>query len=199
MLTDTLIFKPQADPQTQFPQSSEGRRLYDAFQTIVDLPPDFPLFIYSRAHRIVPAAASDSASGGSGSFCNVKMDGGCDGRIVLTPLDPAKRNKRIALNFKLVKGQRDQGWLTLGWNPTTIVAGDNVHPASMPNAQTGEIVRWPSSAKDTLNPFFRLGFVLLDGFFQQVMKTKEPLFDHYAEDRTMPSAEEIAASIAESG
>jgi hypothetical protein len=186
VLTDTLIFEPlilsipihYPDPTSQADlQSSEGARIALALDTIADLPPDFPLFIYGRAHGIMPTTASDSAKNGSGSLCIAKADGSREGRIILTPLDRAKKNKRVRLSFKLYKGQGDQGWLTLGWNPTTMIAGDNVHPASVPNARTGEIVKWPSSAKDTLTPFFRLGFVALEGFFQQAMDSKEPLFD----------------------
>jgi hypothetical protein len=210
VLTDTLIFEPlilsipihypdpnsQADPQTQFAQtqfaqSSEGARIALALDAITNLPPDFPLFIYERAHGNIPTTASDNAKSGSGSFCVAKADGSRDGRIALKPMDPAKRNKRIRLSFKLYKGRGDQGWLTLGWNPTSMIAGDNVHPASVPNAQTGEIVRWPSSATDTLTPFFRLGFVALEGFFQQVTETKEPLFD----PATWESIQEGAAHI----
>jgi len=210
MLTDTLIFEPlilsipihypdpvsRADPQTKFqqtkfPQSSEGARIALALDAITNLPPDFALFIYGRAHGNIPTTASDSAKSGSGSFCVAKADGSREGRIALKPMDPAKRNKRTRVSFKLYKGRGDQGWLTLGWNPTTMIAGDNVHPASVPNAQTGEIVRWPSSAKDTLTPFFRLGFVALEGFFQQAMDTKEPLFDQ----STRESIQEGAAHI----
>jgi hypothetical protein len=95
----------------------------------------------------------------------------------LAPLDQAKRSKWIALSFKLAKGQGDLGWFTLDFNPTTIAAGDNVHPASMPNVSTGELVPWPSSARGTVTPFLRLGFLLLQGLFQQMSGTTKPLFE----------------------
>ena len=143
------------------------------------LPPGFPLLVYGRAHGVVPS----SPSGDSGSSCDVKTNGGCSGCIVLAPLDRAERNKWIRLTFKLVKGRGDRGWLTLEWNPTSIVAGDNVHPASLPNAQTGEIALWPSSAKDSLGQFFRLGFVLLEKLCRQAGGPTERLFDRATRER----------------
>ena len=124
-----------------------------------------------------------SSSGDSGSFCDVKVNGGCSGCIVLAPLDRAERNKWIRLTFKLVKGRGDRGWLTLEWNPTSIVAGDNVHPASLPNAQTGEIALCPSSARDSLGQFFRLGFVSLEELWRQASGSSERLFDRATWER----------------
>jgi hypothetical protein len=143
-------------------------------QSISALEPSFPLLVSGRAHGIVPPSSADIDSG---TFCNCKPDGGCVGRIVLAPLDQTMRSKRIGLSFKLVKGRGDQGWLTLAWNPTSIVAGDNVHPASIPDASTGEIAAWPSSSKVSLGQMLRLGFVVLEELAQQATGLNEPLFD----------------------
>ena len=124
-------------------QTSEGARIRVFFSDIVALDPTFPLLVSGRAHGVLPGS---SAGGDSRSFCNLRTDGGCEGRIVLAPLPPGNRSLRLTLNFKLVKGQGDQGWLTLSFNSTTIIAGDNVHPASLPDPETGEIVGWPSSS-----------------------------------------------------
>jgi hypothetical protein len=64
----------------------------------------------------------------------------------------------------------------LTFNPTTIAAGDNVHPASMPSGATGELVPWPSSARATVTSFLRFGFLLVEGLFEQVSR-KKPLFE----------------------
>ena len=200
MYTDSLIVEPvvcslqinypelsvQSDPR-----QSEGARIAQALRVLASLKPDFPLFIYGCAHGVV---APGSVDGGSGSLCNLREDGGCDGRIVLAPSNKTTHSKWVTLSFKLAKGQGDQGWLTLAWNPTTIVAGDNVHPASLPNAETGELIRWPSSARDTLTPFLRLGFLLLEGLFQQASGTTKPLFEPSTRDRIRQGAMHVVRS-----
>ena len=138
MYTDSLIFEPiVCSTMINYPElesqsghsHSEGLRIAHALRALSNLKPDFPRFLFGCAHRIV---GPTSAGNGSGSFCNSRDDGGCEGRIVLAPLDQAKRSKWIALSFKLAKGQGDLGWFTLAFNPTTIAAGDNIHPACMP-------------------------------------------------------------------
>ena len=65
----------------------------------------------------------------------------------------------------------------------SIVAGDNVHPASLPNAQTGDTSLCPSSARDSLGQFFRLGFVLLEELWRQARGSSERLFDRATWER----------------
>ena len=183
MPTEKLIYEPVvlsipiSYPELTDPldyRASEGARILAFLSQIVGLDPTFPLFLCSRAHGVLPGS---SAGGGGGAYCNLRTDGGCEGRIVLAPLNPGNRSKRISLNFKLVKGRGDQGWLTLSWNATTIIAGDNIHPASLPDPDTGEIVGWPSSSRATVSQFYRLGFFELDSLFQQVTGSRQRLFD----------------------
>jgi hypothetical protein len=182
MPKEKLIFEPVVlsipvhypeltDPDSQV---SEGARIRAFFSDIVGLDPTFPLLVSGQAHGILPGS---SAGGDSRSFCNLRTDGGCEGRIVLAPLEPGNRSQRISLNFKLVKGQRDQGWLTLSFNSTTIIAGDNVHPAMIPDPDTSEIVGWPSSSLAVVGLFFRLGFLVSESLFQQMTGSGRRLFD----------------------
>ena len=152
---------------------SEGDRIAQAMRAITSLDPSFPLFILGCTYSIVPLGP---AGKGSGSFCNSRDDGGCEGRIVLKPMNKSRGSRWISVFFSLVKGQGDRGWFTLTFNPTTIAAGDNIHPACVPNAMTGELVRWPSSARDTVRPLLRLGFLLIEGLFRQV-SGKQPLLE----------------------
>jgi hypothetical protein len=80
----------------------EGARIAQALRDITNLKADFPLFIFGRAFSVVPPT---SAGNGSGSFCKSREDGGCEGGIILRPLDPGRRNKWIALYFNLAKGE----------------------------------------------------------------------------------------------
>ena len=180
---EKLIFEPVVlrvfihYPESTDPiayQASEGVRIRTFLSDIVDLDPAFPLILSGRAHGVLPGS---SAVGDSRSLCNLRTDGGCEGRIVLAPLDPDYKNKRIRLNFKLVKGEGGKGRLILSSNSTTIVAQDNVHPASLPDPDTGEIVGWPSSSPAVLGQFFRLGFYVLESLFQQMTGSGRELFD----------------------
>ena len=69
--------------------------------------------------------------------------------------------------------------MTLDCVPTTILAGDNVYPATFADAQTGEIAPLPSSAPRVISHLYRLGFYVLDDLAQQATKTtsKVSLFD----------------------
>lgn len=182
MPKEKLIFEPVVlsipvhYPELTDPdcQASEGARLRAFFSDIVGLDPTFPLLVGGLAHGVLPGS---SAGGDSGSFCDLRTNGGCKGRIVLAPLEPDHKSHRITLNFKLVKGQGDQGWLTLSFNSTTIIAGDNVHPASLPDPDTGEIVGWPSSSLAVVGLFFRLGFFVSELLFQQMTGSGQRLFD----------------------
>ncbi len=182
MYTDSIILEPLVcslvinypDLNGQVNHSpSEGVRIAQAMRAVTSLRPNFSLFLFGCAYGVVPTAPAGS---GSGSFCNSRDDGGCEGRIVLKPMNKSRGNKWLSVFFSLAKGQEDRGWFTLTFNPTTIAVGDNVHPASMPNAGTGELVRWPSSAKDTLTPFLRFGFLLVEGLFRQ-LSGKQSLFE----------------------
>ena len=182
MPKEKLIFEPVVlsipvhYPELTDPacQASEGARLRAFFSDIAGLDPTFPLLVSGLAHGVLPGS---SAGGDGRAFCNLRTDGGCEGRIVLAPLEPGNRSHRISLTFKLVKGQGDRGWLTLSFNSTTIIAGDNVHPASLPDPATGEIVGWPSSSRVVLSQFFRLGFFVSESLFQQMTGAGRRLFD----------------------
>ena len=135
---------------------------------------DFPLFLNGRAHFVV--------HGPSGAKWARRSDGGCEGHLVLAPRDQPTRWIRIG--FKLAKGREPEGWFTLDYVPTTILAGDNVYPATFADAQTGEIAALPSSAPRVISHLYRFGFYVLEDLLQQATKTKskECLFDAITRD-----------------
>ena len=152
----------------------EGDRLSAGLRRLCALESDFPLFLNGRAHFLV--------HGPSGAKWARRSDGGCEGHLVLAPRDQPTRWIRIG--FKLAKGREPEGWFTLDYNPTTILTGDNVYPATFADAQTGEIAPLPSSAPRVLLRLYRLAFYVLDDLLQQATKTKskECLFDATTRD-----------------
>jgi hypothetical protein len=152
----------------------EGDRLSAGLRRLCALESDFPLFLNGRAHFVV--------YGPSGTKWVRRSDGGCEGHLVLAPRNQPTRWIRIG--FKLAKGRGPEGWLTLDYVPTTILAGDNVYPATFADVQTGEIAPLPSSAPRVISRLYRLGFYVLDDLVQQTtkMESKVSLFDAITRD-----------------
>src|SRR5271165_292408 len=53
------------------------------------------------------------------------------------------------------------------FNPTTMLAGNNVHPAAIVDPKTGALSEYPSSHPETMRQIYRLGFDLLEELHQQ--------------------------------
>jgi hypothetical protein len=150
----------------------EGDRINDGLKLMCSLDPTFPLLISGRAHGLV--------EGPSGTKRVRRQDGGSEGQIVLAPFDQPSRWVRIG--FKLVKGRGPEGWLTIDFNPTTVMVGNNVYPATFADARTGEIAAFPSSAPGVIPRLHRLGFYVLEDLLQQAKNTKDRLFDQPTSD-----------------
>ena len=65
-----------------------------------------------------------------------------------------------------------KAWLTVDYNPTTLMVGNNVHPAAFIDPHTGVADAWPSSSWAAMTRAFRLGFEFLEA-----MSEPRPLFD----------------------
>ena len=96
--------------------------------------------------------------------------------IVLSRCDePAQR---INVAYKLV-GSRDNvlvSWLTAEQNPTTMLVGNNVFPATQADAATGEFFSNTSSHSKALKAALCSGFQFLTETYRQVLNTQEELF-----------------------
>jgi hypothetical protein len=162
-------------PKTPPPlRASEGDRLSAGLSRLCTLESDFPLLLNGRVHFPV--------HGPSGTRWLRRSDGGCEGCLVLAPRD--RPSRWIRIGFKLAKGRRPIGWFTLDYVPTTVLAGDNVYPATLADVQTGEIAALPSSAPRVISHLYRLGFYVLDDLLQQATSTqsRESLFDAITRD-----------------
>ena len=62
------------------------------------------------------------------------------------------------------------------FNPTTILAGNNVHPAAMADPKTGALGEYPSSHPETMQQIYRLGFDLLEELHDQATTGAETLY-----------------------
>ena len=102
-------------------------------------------------------------------------DGGVTARLVLEVEDcPAQR---VSIKFKLVSGfDPYPASLQATFNPTTIFTGNNVHPVTVADPETGEIRPFPSSDPQVMARINRLGFDLLEQLNQQATKTRALLF-----------------------
>jgi hypothetical protein len=113
-----------------------------------------------------------------GTFCTATPDGGLVVQIVLASVEcPAQR---IRLGYKLVSAvgvDGEAGWLTADLNPTTALAGNNVHPATIADVETGEVTAFPSSDPRVMAQVYRLGFNLLEDLHQQTNRSGTALFD----------------------
>ncbi len=154
--------------------SSEFDRISAGLQAICDPSQDHLFMILGRAHKVVPTRPADRSKGTS---WRPGADGGGEAQIVLYRVDqPAQR---VRLDYKLVRAAGDgstSGWLTADCNPTTILAGNNVHPATIADPEIGDIRAYPSSDLTVMRKMHRLGFNLLEDLCQQVMSADRPLF-----------------------
>jgi hypothetical protein len=153
---------------------SEFALIARGLRVICDPDRDHLFIIFGRAHKVVPTRPTDSSKG---TLWRPTPGGGGEAQIVLARVDePAQQ---VRLSYKLVGAageDPESGWLTAEFNPTTILAGNNVHPATIADPETGEICAYPSSDLTVMRQMHRLGFNLLDELDQQAMGTNRPLF-----------------------
>jgi hypothetical protein len=153
---------------------SEFAKIASGLRAICDPDRDHLLIIFGRAHKVVPTRPADSSKG---TLWRPTPGGGGEAQIVLARVDePAQQ---VRLSYKLVRAageDPESGWLTAEFNPTTILAGNNVHPATIADPETGVVSPYPSSDLTVIRQMHRLGFNLLDELRQQAMGTKHSLF-----------------------
>jgi hypothetical protein len=133
--------------------------------------------IYGRAHQLV---LPHPANPDQGTQWIPKLSGGGTLELVLSRVDePAQR---VCLRYEVYPEQGiinvadPESWLVADYNPTTILAGNNVLPVTIADAETGEIDEIPSSSPHFLITVHRLGFVLLGQLAQQAGLTSGAVF-----------------------
>jgi hypothetical protein len=181
MLKETLINEPitasivvDCSRPGDHPKAerSEFARISEGLELICDPRRDHVFIIYGRAHRFVRSRPRHPSKG---TFWRPAADGGGEAQIVLALVEePAQR---VMLRYQLVRAAAGaSGWLNCTFSPTTILAGNNVHPATIANPKTGEICAYPSSQPGVMEQVYRLGLDVLEELYQQATIPNGPLF-----------------------
>jgi len=152
--------------------STEFGRIATALSTICDAR-QRQFTIYGRVHTVLHSRPGDKTET---TICAQRSDGGVNAKLVLQLEDCPRQ--RVTVEFKLSSrfGQYP-ACLQATFNPTTVLAGNNVHPVTLADPETGEFRAFPSSDLKVMARINRLGFDLLEELHQQVTRRKALLFD----------------------
>ena len=141
------------------------------------LPPGAVFIICGRAHQLVlPHPANPQR----GTRWTPDMAGG--GKLDLVLARVAQPAQWVHLTYHAYAEQGEIGldgptsWLVADCNPTTILTGNNVLPATIADPQTGEIDELPSSSPRFLSAAYRLGLSLLADLARQAGLIRGELF-----------------------
>ena len=154
---------------------SEFALIARGLRTICDPDRDHLFIIFGRAHKVVPTRPADSSKG---TLWRPTPGGGGEAQIVLARVDEPTQQVRLSYKLVMAAGEDpESGWLTAEFNPTTILAGNNAHPATIADPETGGVSPYPSSDLTVMRQMHRLGFNLLDELRNQAINTNRPLFE----------------------
>src|SRR5271165_5200006 len=143
--------------------ATEADNIEGALQAICDTPANTVISFCGRDHSIVRPHA---ANPGQGTQLLARPGSRCAAQIVLAPVDePAQQ---IAVRYALIKNtNREEGepeyFFEAPGNPTTILTGNNVLPATVANPENGVIPKFPSSTPRVMKIANRVLFKLLPG------------------------------------
>ena len=152
--------------------NSPARRL-----DLAPLPDDSIFVIYGRAHKLILSHEADPENG---TQWVPKSSGGGKLKLVLSREDEPAQQVHLEYEAYAYQGpvgtEEPASWLFAEFNPTTILTGNNVFPATIADPETGEINEIPSSQPRFLMTAYRMGFHLLEQLAQQAALIKGKLF-----------------------
>jgi hypothetical protein len=174
LITDSIVVSIPIDcpEKSQDPHSDnqEAVKIVKCLQWICDPRHSQTYIFYGRAHEVLHAPIDSTR-------CLVTADGGCQAIVILAPIhEPAQR---VCLSYKVnmaISQAIGSAQLTAEFNPTTLLAGNNISPATLADSETGEIRPSPSSDVRLMKTTFRLGFFVLEELYRQAMTTRSDLF-----------------------
>ena len=173
LIIEQIVAKVGLDPGgVDSSSGNEFGRIAAALRLICAVRENHRFTISGRVHTVVHSRPGFKSQA---TFCARRSDGGVTARLVLQVEDcPAQR---VSIKFKLV-GAFDPypASLQATFNPTTILASNNVHPVTVADPETGEIRPFPSSDPQVMARMNCLGFDLLEQLHQQATKTRALLF-----------------------
>jgi hypothetical protein len=187
IIQETLSLKVGLDRPTydQGNTPTELETITDVLSKFPMLSPDSIFIAYGRAHRLV---LPHEANPGSGTQWNPNSGGGGTLELVLARLDTPVQQVRIKYIIypdNQCAGDDPAAYLVAQYNPTTILTGNNVLPATIADPVTGEFDELPSSVPKVLTKVFRMPFRLLSLFALQASLTKQEVFG----ERTLQAIE----------
>jgi hypothetical protein len=177
LIHDSTLVSVTLDERND-PSGSEQYRIQNALERICHDRQADVVVLFGRAHKILRWRQAIPTS--HSSFTT--NDRGCSAEIFLEVCDEPAQQARIEV--KLTRRDDDPllSWLTIEFNPTTILGGNNVHPA-VPRDPRGRVVRNSSSALSVVQRNLRLGFDLLDELYRQVSNASDSLYSARAREQ----------------
>jgi hypothetical protein len=171
VVTDTIVLRVALDwrdPHPSVPRFTSLQHLTAILSAFPRLATGTIFIIYGRAHQLV---LPHPAEPDQGTQWIPKLSGSGTLELILSRVDvPAQR---AYLRYEVYREQGTisvadpDSWLVADYNPTTILAGNNVLPVTIADAETGEFEELPSSSPHFLITAYRIGFELLGQLAQQ--------------------------------
>jgi hypothetical protein len=151
-------------------RQTDFERIAATLRAICDPQRKHRFIIYGREHSVIPTRPRDK-----GTYWRALANGGVHAQIALVSVhEPAQR---IYLTYKLEQpAYADSSSLIAEFNPTTILAGNNVYPAAIADPITRALGEYPSSHPETMQQIYRLGFDLLEELHDQATTGAERLY-----------------------
>jgi len=152
------LSNPSVDPDNSG-QESFFTALSAQLQKICTPQKDDPIIFENGTYKPVYANNEDPTTGCSWTWAE---KGGGTGQLILKLVDEPEFRIRVWVQLKVAKDD-SEAWLTVDYNPTTLLVGNNIHPAFVKDFDTGEVRPYPSSDWGAMKRVFRLGFDFLEG------------------------------------
>ncbi len=176
LIQDSIAVSVTLDERND-PSRSEQDRIQDALERVCHDRQADVVVLFGRAHRILRRRLGIPTS--RSSFTT--NDRGCSAEIFLEVGDEPAQQARIEVTLNRRDDDPMLSWLTIKLNPTTILGGNNVHPAA-PSDPSGRVVPNPSSALSVVQMNLRLGFHLLDELYLQVSNASDSLYSEHTRE-----------------
>ena len=177
LIQDSIVVSVTLDERND-PSRSEQDRIRKALERICHDRRADVVVLFGRAHKILrwrPAIPTSRSS-------FTTNDRGCSAEIFLEVCEEPAQQARIEVTLTRRDDDSSLSWLTIDFSPTTILGGNNVHPAA-PRDPSGSVVRYPSSALSVVQRNLRLGFDLLDELYRQVSNASDSLYSAHTREQ----------------
>jgi hypothetical protein len=180
LITDSIVQRVALDWQGQ-DLSLTGSISLEAVTAVLAqfprLPPGTVFIIYGRAHKLLlPHPANPE----QGTRWTPNLAGGGKLDLVLARVDQPAQQVHLAYHAYAEQGRisldEPTSWLVTDFNPTTILTGNNLLPATIADPETGEINEVPSSSPRFLITANRMGLHLLPQLARQAGLISGELF-----------------------